>query len=145
MILTDQYHCCQHSQEYLKKLSLYNYKIISTNIILCVNNCPHENSSSVQARTTKFRQKTHKTLVKIPNNFGVDWPWPSRPNLTGIPNSLMPILATSKYNHFAVDCYMVTPAGAGAGAGIFQFYRGSGRSGSSNRVWGNSGQQNQGK
>ena len=44
--------------------------------------CPCDNSSPVQARITKFGPWVEKTLVKIPIVFGVDWPWPSRSNLT---------------------------------------------------------------
>ena len=33
MIIQDQYHCCQHSRKYLKRLSLYNYMNISIKII----------------------------------------------------------------------------------------------------------------
>ena len=44
--------------------------------------CPCNNSSPLQARTTKLGQKMQNTLVKIPIVFGVDWPWPVRSNLT---------------------------------------------------------------
>ena len=44
--------------------------------------CPHDNSSLVQARITKFGTKVQKTLVKVPIVFGDDRPWPSRSNLT---------------------------------------------------------------
>ena len=64
--------------------------------------CPHENSPTIQARTTKFWQKKHrnvtkadKTLVKIPINFWVDWPWPSRSNWTWESKFIDAILATS--------------------------------------------------
>ena len=53
---------------------------------------PRDNSSPVQARITKFGPYVSKTLVKIPIFFwffflggggrGIDWPWPSRSNLT---------------------------------------------------------------
>ena len=42
--------------------------------------CPHDNSSAVHARITKF--ETQNTLVKMPIVFGGDRPWPSRSNLT---------------------------------------------------------------
>ena len=44
--------------------------------------CPHDNSSPVQARITKFGPEKQNTLVKIPIAFGSGWPWPSRSNLT---------------------------------------------------------------
>ena len=34
--------------------------------------CPCENSSPIQARTTKFGQKMQNILLKIPINLGVD-------------------------------------------------------------------------
>ena len=37
--------------------------------------CPHDNSSPVQSRATKFRPKVLNTLVKIPVVCGVDWAW----------------------------------------------------------------------
>ena len=65
-------------------------------VIACVCVCvyqslafPHDNSSSVQARITKFGPEKQNTLVKIPIFFfffffggGGNWPWPSRSNLT---------------------------------------------------------------
>ena len=44
--------------------------------------CPHDNSSAVHARITKFGRETQNTLVKMPIIFGGDRPWPSRSNLT---------------------------------------------------------------
>ena len=44
--------------------------------------CPHDNSSPVQARITKFGPEKQNTLVKIPIVLGGNWPWPSRSNLT---------------------------------------------------------------
>ena len=44
--------------------------------------CPHDNSSSRQARITKFSVQVQKTLVKVPIVLGGDGPWPSRSNLT---------------------------------------------------------------
>ena len=44
--------------------------------------CPHDNSSPVQARITKFGSEKQNTLVKIPSVLGGNWPWPSRSNLT---------------------------------------------------------------
>ena len=40
--------------------------------------CPHDNSSAVHARITKFGWETQNTLVKRPIIFGGDRPWPSR-------------------------------------------------------------------
>ena len=44
--------------------------------------CPHDNSSPVQARITKFGPEKQNTLVKIPIVLRGNWPWPSRSNLT---------------------------------------------------------------
>ena len=44
--------------------------------------CPHDNSSPVQAKTTKFGQQMQNPVVKILINFWVDWPWFSRSNST---------------------------------------------------------------
>ena len=43
--------------------------------------CPHDNSSPVQVRITKFGPEKQNTLVKIPIVLGGNWPWPSRTNL----------------------------------------------------------------
>ena len=43
--------------------------------------CPHDNSSPVQARTTKFGPEVQNTLVEIPIVLGVDWAWPVKFNL----------------------------------------------------------------
>ena len=44
--------------------------------------CPRDNLSLVPARITKFEPDMQNNLVKIPIVLGVDWPWPSRSNLT---------------------------------------------------------------
>ena len=44
--------------------------------------CPYNNSSTVQARITKFGPEMEKTLVKIPIILWDDWPWTSRSNRT---------------------------------------------------------------
>ena len=56
--------------------------------------CPHDNSSAVQARITKFRTDVQNTLVKIPIISGDDRPWPSRSNSTW--NKILP--------HFELVC-----------------------------------------
>ena len=43
--------------------------------------CPHDNSSPVQARITKFGPKMQNTLVKVPIVLGGNQSWPSRSNL----------------------------------------------------------------
>ena len=43
--------------------------------------CPHDNSSAVQARVTKFGTEVQNTLVIISMTLGDDQPWPSRSNL----------------------------------------------------------------
>ena len=60
-------------------------RCLRLSVCVCVRQpqaCPHHNSSRVQARTTKFEQKMHNNLVKVPIVLGGDWPWPSRSNLT---------------------------------------------------------------
>ena len=54
-------------------------------VCLCVRQswaCRSDNSSTVQARITKFGPEKQNTLVKIPIVFRGNWPWPSRSNLT---------------------------------------------------------------
>ena len=43
---------------------------------------PHHNSSSIQARITKFWPGVQNNLVKIIVVLGGNWPWLSRSNLT---------------------------------------------------------------
>ena len=58
--------------------------------------CPHDNSSPVQARITKFGPEKQDTLVKIPFVLGGNWPWPSRSNLTS-KSKLTPFWACPNY------------------------------------------------
>ena len=44
--------------------------------------CPRDNLSLIPARITKFEPDMQNNLVNIPIVLGVDWPWPSRWNLT---------------------------------------------------------------
>ena len=44
--------------------------------------CPHDNSSPIQARITKFGPEMQNTLVWVPIVFGDDRLWSSRSNLT---------------------------------------------------------------
>ena len=44
--------------------------------------CPHNDSSPVVARITKFAPDVQNILIKVPIVFGDDRPWPSRSNLT---------------------------------------------------------------
>ena len=44
--------------------------------------CPHDNSSVVHARITKFGWETQNTLVKMPIIFWGDRLWPTRSNVT---------------------------------------------------------------
>ena len=58
---------------------------VSVCVSVCVYQslaCPHDNSSVVHARITKFGWETQHTLVKMPIILGGDRPWPSRSNLT---------------------------------------------------------------
>ena len=64
--------------------------IVVACVCLCVcvcqsRGCPCD-TSSVQARITKFWAEVQHTLVKIPIVLWDDWPWPSRSNLTVKPN-----------------------------------------------------------
>ena len=59
--------------------------IVVACVCLCVRQswaCPSDNSSTVQARITKFGREKQNTLVKIPIVFWGNWPWPSRSNWT---------------------------------------------------------------
>ena len=44
--------------------------------------CPRDNLWLVPARITKFEPHMQNILVKFPIVLGVDWPWPSRSNVT---------------------------------------------------------------
>ena len=58
---------------------------VCVSVCVCVYQslaCPHDNSSAVYARITKFGWEMQNTLVKMPIIFGGDRPWPSRSNLT---------------------------------------------------------------
>ena len=58
---------------------------VSVRVSVCVYQslpCPHDNSSAVHARITKFRWETQNIFVKMPIILGGDRPWPSRSNLT---------------------------------------------------------------
>ena len=58
-------------------------------VCVCVNFfCPDDNSLHVPARIIKFGPKIQQILLKCPIVFGVDWPWPSRSNLTSFQNSV---------------------------------------------------------
>ena len=78
------------SYRFLPKAS-FGLQVLSSpaSVGLCVHvcvyqsqDCPHENSSLIQARITKFGPEMQNTLVWIPIVFGDDRPWPSRSNLT---------------------------------------------------------------
>ena len=63
----------------------FGLRVLSSPVSVCVYQslaCPHDNSSPVQARITKFGPEKQNTLVKIPIVFGSSWLWPSRSNLT---------------------------------------------------------------
>ena len=70
-------------------------------VCLCVRQswaCPSDNSSTVQARITKFGPEKQNTLVKIPIVFWGNWSWPSRSNLTSN-SKLTPFWASP--NHYS--------------------------------------------
>ena len=78
------------SYRFLPKAS-FGLRVLSSpaSVGLCVHvcvyqsrDCPHENSSLIQARITKFGPEMQNTLVWIPIVFGDDRPWTSRSNLT---------------------------------------------------------------
>ena len=57
----------------------------SVGLCVCVYQsraCPHDNSSPIQARITKFGPEMQNTLVWVPIVFGDDRLWSSRSNLT---------------------------------------------------------------
>ena len=63
----------------------FGLRVLSLPVSVCVYQslaCPHDNSSPVQARITKFSPEKQNTLVKIPIVLGGKWPWTSRSNLT---------------------------------------------------------------
>ena len=79
----------------------FGLRVLSLPVSVCVHQslaCPHDNSSPVQARITKFGPEKQNTLVKIPIVLGGNWPWPWRSNL--ISNSkLTPFWACP--NHYS--------------------------------------------
>ena len=69
----------------------FGLRVLSLPVCMCVcvrvsvrqsSACPCNNSSTVQARITKFGPEMEKTLVKIPIILWDDWPWTSRSNRT---------------------------------------------------------------
>ena len=85
---------CYKQIQFLPEAS-FGLRVLSLPESVCVYQslaCPHDNSSPVQARITKFGPEKQNTLVKIPIVFGGNWPWPSRSNLT----------SNSKLNPFSV-------------------------------------------
>ena len=69
--------------------------------------CPHDNSSPIQARITKFRQEMQNTLVWVPIILGDDWPWSSRSNLTWKSN-FTPFWACSHHYSSAIQARITT-------------------------------------
>ena len=64
--------------------------------------CPHDNSSPIQARITKFGPEMQNTLVWVPIVFGDDRPWSSRSNLTWKSN-FAPFWACSHHYSSAIQ------------------------------------------
>ena len=64
--------------------------------------CPHDNSSPIQARITKFGPEMQNTLVWVPIVFGNDRPWSSRSNLTWKSN-FTPFWACSHHYSSAIQ------------------------------------------
>ena len=64
--------------------------------------CPHDNSSPIQARNTKFGPEMQNTLVWVPIVFGDDRPWSSRSNLTWKSN-FTPFWACSHHYSSAIQ------------------------------------------
>ena len=86
--------------------------------------CPHDNSSPVQARITKFGPEKQNTLVKFPIVLGGNWPWPSRSNLTSnsrltpfwaCPNHYSPLILVriSKFGQQMHLCTVNIPVNSG--------------------------------
>ena len=71
---------------YPRPVFVFGYcRCLRVSVCLCVRQswaCPSDNSSTVQARITKFSPEKQSTLVKTPIVFWGNWPWPSRSNLT---------------------------------------------------------------
>ena len=58
---------------------------VCVSVCVCVYQsraCPHDNSSPIQAKTTKFGSEMQNTLVWVPIVFGDDRIWSARSNLT---------------------------------------------------------------
>ena len=77
---------CMIPYHFLPEAS-FGLRVLSLPVSVCVCvyqslACPHDNSSPVQARITKFGPEKKNTLVKIPIVLEGNWPWPSRSNLT---------------------------------------------------------------
>ena len=64
--------------------------------------CPHDNSSPIQARITKFGPEMQNTLVWVPIVLGDDRPWSSRSNLTWKSN-FTPFWACSHHYSSAIQ------------------------------------------
>ena len=65
----------------------FGFRVLSSPASVCPcvyqsRACPHDNSSPIQARITKFGPEMQNTLVWVPIVFGDDRPWSSRLNLT---------------------------------------------------------------
>ena len=63
----------------------FGLRVLSLPESVCVYQslaCPHDHSSPVQARITKFGPEKQNTLVKIAIVLGGNWLWPSKSNLT---------------------------------------------------------------
>ena len=77
----------------------------SVGLCVCVYQsraCPHDNSSPIQARITKFGPEMQNTLVWVPFVFGDDRPWSSRSNLTWKSN-FAPFWACSHHYSSAIQ------------------------------------------
>ena len=77
----------------------------SVGLCVCVYQsraCPHDNSSPIQARITKFGPEMQNTLVWVPIVLGDDRSWSSRSNLTWKSN-LTPFWACSHHYSSAIQ------------------------------------------
>ena len=78
---------------------------VCVSVFVCVYQsraCPHDNSSPIQARITKFGPEMQNTLVWVPIVFGDDRPWSSRSNLTWKSN-FTPFWACSHHYSSAIQ------------------------------------------
>ena len=73
----NNYYCLRHD----KSNSFYPRPVLAFGYCRCLRPSVRDNSSTVQARATKFGPEVLNTLVKNPVVLGVDWAWHVKFNL----------------------------------------------------------------